>query len=120
MKKAWWLTENGSTVQRYSSFFDDDSSMPYGLGCGGTVYVLLERGQNAHCTLDALELSLNSRIPFVIITDTHRAETVLVRCAGGEDLLRSPTLAALTDLEGLVQRAVDDRRSFYATVHADT
>src|SRR6202012_1750338 len=28
-KKAWWLTEKGPTVQRYSSFFDDDSSAPY-------------------------------------------------------------------------------------------
>jgi xanthine dehydrogenase accessory factor len=120
MKKAWWLTENGSTVQRYSSFFDDDSSMPYGLGCGGTVHVLLDRGQSAHHVLDALDLSLNSRIQFVIITDTNRAETLLVRGAGEEDLLRSPDLAALTDLEVLVQRAADDRRSFYATVHANT
>ncbi len=34
-KKAWWLTERGPTLQRYSSFFDDDGDMPYGLGCGG-------------------------------------------------------------------------------------
>lgn len=119
MKKAWWLTEYGPTVQRYSSFFDDDSSMPYGLGCGGTVHVLLERGVGAHGVLDALDLSLNSRIPFVIITDTHKAKTLLVREVGGEDLFRSPDLAAFTDFEGLVQRATDDLLSFYVTAHTN-
>src|ERR1700751_5513997 len=46
-KKAWWLTETGAVLQRYSSFFDDDSPAPYGLGCGGVVHVLLERGTAA-------------------------------------------------------------------------
>src|ERR1700759_1320966 len=41
MKKAWWLiSENSSTIQSYSSFFDNDSPVPYGLGCGGTVHIL--------------------------------------------------------------------------------
>ena len=117
MKKAWWLTENGPTVQRYSSFFDDDSSMPYGLGCGGTVHVLLERGVNAHSVLDALDSNLTTRAPFVIITDTHRAGTLVVRGRDGENALQSPALA---DLERLARRAADDRRSFYATIQADS
>src|SRR5580698_9828200 len=58
-KKAWWLTESGPTIQRYSSFFDDDSPAPYGLGCGGTVHILLDRGPAAHAVLNALELCLN-------------------------------------------------------------
>ena len=60
-KKAWWLTETGPSVQRYSSFYDDDSEMPYGLGCGGTVSVLLERGVAAERVLVALERNLGSR-----------------------------------------------------------
>src|ERR1700734_4562416 len=50
-KKAWWLTEQGPSLQRYSSFFDEDGDMPYGLGCGGTVIVLLERDEPARQVL---------------------------------------------------------------------
>ncbi len=53
-KKAWWLSAGGSTVQRYSSSYDGDSDIPYGLACGGTVWVLLERGDNAHRVLNAI------------------------------------------------------------------
>src|ERR1700739_2936040 len=60
-KKAWWLTETGPAIERYSSFYDEDSEMPYGLGCGGTVNVLLERSEAADRVLEALEQSLNTR-----------------------------------------------------------
>ena len=120
MKKAWWLTENGPTVQRYSSFFDDDSPMPYGLGCGGTVHVLLERGVGAHSVLDALDSNLTTRAPFVIITDTYRAGTLLVRGIGGEDVLQTPASAAPAGLDRLARRAAEDRRSFYTTIQADS
>jgi xanthine/CO dehydrogenase XdhC/CoxF family maturation factor len=69
-KKAWWLTENGPSLQRYSSFFDDDGDMPYGLGCGGTVIVLLERGAPAAASLEALRRSVEDRTESVIVTDT--------------------------------------------------
>jgi len=42
IRKAQWLTRNGATMQRYSTLFDDTADIPYGLGCGGTVNVLLE------------------------------------------------------------------------------
>src|SRR6202050_5440607 len=60
-KKAWWLTEQGPSLQRYPSFFDDDGDMPYGLGCGGTVIVLLERGKAAAEVLEALRRSTEDR-----------------------------------------------------------
>jgi xanthine/CO dehydrogenase XdhC/CoxF family maturation factor len=74
VRKAWWLTENGAAIQRYSSFFDDDGDMPYGLGCGGTVIVLLERGEPAVRTLHALRSTIEERRPWVVVTDTS-AET---------------------------------------------
>src|ERR1700733_9479893 len=76
-KKAWWLTEAGSTVQRYSSFFDEDSEMPYGLGCGGTVHVLLERGEAADRTLSALAYGAEKRtgIAIVSVIDTDSPDT---------------------------------------------
>ncbi|MBV8672193.1 MAG: XdhC family protein, partial [Acidobacteriaceae bacterium] len=66
-KKAWWLTESGPAVERYSSFYDEDSEMPYGLGCGGTVHILLERGEAADRVLAALDQGLTSRQAIVVL-----------------------------------------------------
>jgi xanthine/CO dehydrogenase XdhC/CoxF family maturation factor len=44
--------------------------MPYGLGCGGTVIVLLERGAPAAASLEALRRSVEDRTESVIVTDT--------------------------------------------------
>ena len=87
-KKAWWLTEQGPSIQRYSSFFDDDGDMPYGLGCGGTVIVLLERGEPAARNLEALRRSVEERTASVILTNTGKAApgTTLILNATGEIL----------------------------------
>lgn len=48
-KKAWWLTDGGeAVVRRYSTATQDDdddqdAALTFGLGCNGTVHVLLER-----------------------------------------------------------------------------
>ena len=42
-RKAWWLTEGGPTVQRYSTLEEDDGARRFGSGCEGVVHVLLER-----------------------------------------------------------------------------
>ena len=48
-KKAWWLTDSGEpVVRRYSTGAtededDDQSTLTFGLGCNGTVFVMLER-----------------------------------------------------------------------------
>jgi xanthine dehydrogenase accessory factor len=42
VRKAKWLVREGATIQRYSTLFDDTAEIPYGLGCGGTVNLLLE------------------------------------------------------------------------------
>lgn len=98
-KKAWWLTAQGPSAQRYSSFFDDDGGMPYGLGCGGTVIVLLERGEAAAQTLEALRRSVEDRTPSVIVTSTATDSpgTALIVDAEGESLYTpslNPALAA--------------------------
>jgi len=85
-KKAWWLTANGSSIQRYSSFFDDDGDLPYGLGCGGTVLVLLERGAGAAQTLEALRRSVEERTASVAISsmETDAPGTALILNDAGE------------------------------------
>jgi xanthine dehydrogenase accessory factor len=50
-RKAWWFTESGgAVVRRYSTAAqedeeadDEDAALTFGLGCNGTVHVLLER-----------------------------------------------------------------------------
>lgn len=64
-KRAWWLTESGPVVERYSTAADD-GDMPYGSGCGGVVYVLLERRATAAALLRALETAFHARAPLAI------------------------------------------------------
>lgn len=43
-KKAFWLTENGPAIRKYDTTPDGEiATSGYGLGCNGTIYVLLER-----------------------------------------------------------------------------
>ena len=42
IRKAQWMVREGARIERYSTLFDDTADIPYGLGCGGTVEVLLE------------------------------------------------------------------------------
>jgi xanthine dehydrogenase accessory factor len=66
-KKAWWLTESGPVVQSYSTL-EDDGELPYGSGCGGVVWILLERRGTADEVMRALEKAWNARVPLVIAT----------------------------------------------------
>jgi xanthine dehydrogenase accessory factor len=66
-RRAWWLTEAGPTVERYSTA-DDDGERPYGSGCGGVVHLLLERRKTAHSLLLALEEAFSAREPLAVAT----------------------------------------------------
>jgi xanthine/CO dehydrogenase XdhC/CoxF family maturation factor len=72
-KRAIWLTESGPAVQRYSTA-EDDGDMPYGSGCGGVVYVLLERRATAASLLTELETAFHARRPLAIATTLDGAE----------------------------------------------
>lgn len=65
-RKAAWITRHGPAVERYSTLFDeildetnllDTREIPYGLGCGGVLDVLLEPvvSQETNAMLRALE-----------------------------------------------------------------
>ena len=66
-RRAWWLTAAGPVVERYSTL-DDEDDRPYGSGCGGVVYLLLERRQTAGPLLTALENAFRARVPLAIAT----------------------------------------------------
>jgi xanthine/CO dehydrogenase XdhC/CoxF family maturation factor len=72
-QRAWWLTERGPVVERYSTVADDDE-MPYGSGCGGVVYILLERRSTAAPLLKALETAFHAREPLAIATVLEGAD----------------------------------------------
>lgn len=60
VRKAAWMLRNGAMVQRYSTMFDDTAEVPFGLGCGGVVDLLVEPTDTAEfeALMCALERSL--------------------------------------------------------------
>src|ERR1700760_589780 len=52
-RKIAWFTQNGPSLQNYKSSFDDDNEgVPYGLGCGGDIWVLMETGATVDAIMD--------------------------------------------------------------------
>jgi xanthine/CO dehydrogenase XdhC/CoxF family maturation factor len=49
LRKANWLVRNGARVEHYSTMFDDTAEIPFGLGCGGAVDLLLEPVATPEC-----------------------------------------------------------------------
>jgi xanthine/CO dehydrogenase XdhC/CoxF family maturation factor len=60
VRRALWMVRAGAVVERYSTLFDDTAELPFGLGCGGVVDLLLEPADTAEChaLLAAMEASL--------------------------------------------------------------
>lgn len=67
IRKARWSVREGAVVQRFSTLFDDTAEIPYGLGCGGTVDVLLQPSGTAEfdAIMQSLEASLAGHTQFV-------------------------------------------------------
>jgi xanthine/CO dehydrogenase XdhC/CoxF family maturation factor len=65
--RAWWLTAHGPTLQRYSTA-EEDGDLPYGSGCGGVVFLLLERRATAGPLLSALGRAFERRTPLAVAT----------------------------------------------------
>jgi len=103
-KKAWWLTESGPTVQKYSSFFDEDTGIPYGLGCGGTAWVLLERGPAVADVLEALRRSIEERTASVVVTAIGQA-------LAGTRFVTSESAEMPAEIKGYVLQVLQERAS---------
>ena len=98
LKKASWTVRMGAVVERYSTAFDDTSDIPYGLGCGGTVDLLLEPSGTPEFSalLKALKNSLLG-IASTVITFLPSADGPMQRAvlAAGEMIFVSAGLVAL-------------------------
>src|ERR1700691_4626165 len=49
VRRGAWMVRDGAKVERYSTLFDDTAEMPFGLGCGGVVDLLLEPTDTPEC-----------------------------------------------------------------------
>jgi xanthine dehydrogenase accessory factor len=99
VKKAAWAVRSGAIVERHSTTFDDTSDIPYGLGCGGTVDLLLESSATPEfaALLKAFEASLRGE-PSVVITLLPNENAPMLRAvlSAGKVVFRSDGLAAST------------------------
>ena len=81
IRKAQWLVRDGNAVvERYSTLFDDTAEIPYGLGCGGTVDLLIEPANTPECLalMDAMKASLRGE-PRRVVTWLPQRSTILRR-----------------------------------------
>ena len=120
-KRAWWLSSNGPLVERYSTL-EDDGDLPYGSGCGGVVYILLERRKTASPLLHALKSAWNVRKPLAIATVLegsligHRAFAMPGVPLGDDDVRASDSKF---ELQSLSEIALDRRTSIDQKVSID-
>jgi xanthine dehydrogenase accessory factor len=103
LRRSSWLTRNGAALERYSTLLDEAGEIPFGLGCGGIVDVLLEPSQTPECRalLGALESSLSGR-EVLAATWLPRSNRQLVRAlfaANGELIFASDRLDTEKALE---------------------
>ncbi len=107
--RCWWLTSNGPVVERYSTA-DDEGDRPYGSGCGGVVYLLLERPETARPLLTALEQTFLARTPTAIAT-VLEGKSIGLRALAGVDTeptpTISPTLETSNELRSVLQKCAD-------------
>ena len=93
-RKIWWLARSGPHVQDYTTSFDEDTLPSYGLGCNGTVTLLLERASGAADVFAALGGSIEERrssaIATVIGTD-HPDVPLGARLVVADSLANQPT-----------------------------
>src|SRR6266702_2240238 len=68
IRKAGWMVREGAVVERYSTMFDDTAEVPFGLGCGGVVDLLLEPTETPECRalMEAMDGALGGREALVV------------------------------------------------------
>ena len=108
-KKAFWHTENGPAVRRYSTAAED-GDVPFGMGCGGVVHVLLERSATATPLMARLANHFAERLPIAITTILDGDQTGQ-RAFWDANEQAEPDWLAL-ELQSLARQALEEQRSF--------
>jgi xanthine/CO dehydrogenase XdhC/CoxF family maturation factor len=119
-KRAWWLTNDGPVVERYSTL-EDDGDLPYGSGCGGVVYILLERRRTASPLIRALKSAFDMREPLaiaVVLEGPQIGKRAFARlCTTIETSTIDPKNAIV--LQPLADEALDQGSSFERRIQID-
>jgi xanthine dehydrogenase accessory factor len=119
-KRAWWLTSDGPVVERYSTL-EDDGDLPYGSGCGGVVYILLERRRTASPLLRALKSAFEVRQPLaiaVVLEGPHIGERAFARLRATVGASTIDPISAIL-LQELAEDALERRTSFETKIQID-
>jgi xanthine dehydrogenase accessory factor len=119
-KRAWWLTNDGPVVERYSTL-EDDGDLPYGSGCGGVVYILLERRKTAGPLLHALKSAFDVRKPLAIAAVLEGPLIGQRAFATLQPPVGSSTIDPISDLslQELAEEALERRTSFEQKIQID-
>jgi xanthine/CO dehydrogenase XdhC/CoxF family maturation factor len=100
LRKAEWLVRDGAAVTRYSTLFDDTGEMPYGLGCGGEVDLLLEPAESAEAlawfAAAAASLGGEQLVAVTLLPDAERPLARIVWDADGRLVYASESLDPAT------------------------
>ena len=112
-RKAFWHTENGPVMRRYSTS-PDDGDVPFGMGCGGVVHVLLERSRTAGPLLERLSAAFTARQPLAV-------STIIEGDAIGQRAFypADDTPRGTPKLQDLAQHAFAKSRSFSANIEVE-
>jgi xanthine dehydrogenase accessory factor len=119
-RKAFWHTENGSVLRRYSTSAED-GEVPFGMGCGGVVHLLLERSATANPLLERLAANFADRTPLAIATvlegDWVGKRVIWPSDTGSETVTGGDLVERV--LRSLARQSFEDQRSFSRTVQAE-
>jgi xanthine/CO dehydrogenase XdhC/CoxF family maturation factor len=92
----------------------DDGELPYGSGCGGVIYLLLERRATAAPLLHVLESAFHARVSLAIATVLEGAETGkrAIASGNGEDIAHPPSANPLeSTLSNMALQALERMQS---------
>jgi xanthine dehydrogenase accessory factor len=96
VRRAAWMVQNGAVVERYSTALDDLAEIPFGLGCGGTLDLLLEPADTVEfgALMEAAKGALEGRGSKVVtwLPGNGKALRRVVIGADGEVVFASPGL----------------------------
>jgi len=114
-RKAFWHTENGPTVRRYSTAAED-GEVPFGMGCGGIIHLLLERSATANPLFQRLAQNFAERLPFAVSTVLD-GDWIGQRAFWPSESSGSTAIAG--KLSELAQQSLDGQHSFSQTIQAE-
>jgi xanthine dehydrogenase accessory factor len=114
-RKAFWHTENGPVMRHYSTSAED-GEVPFGMGCGGIIHLLLERSITADPLLQQLAQKFSERQPLAVATVLDGERIGQRACYPSQTPCTSAIDRKLIDL---AQQAFEGGHSFSQAIHAE-